>query len=821
MTEKSGFFTLRTIRAKFLVLIIPLVLISTIIVFGLFEFNARREANLRLHDKLDKLVEIQSSVVAESLWNVADEQIKLILAALAIDPDVKGAVVFDEDDLPVGMAGQTDRMDEEAFYADKEIVYVYDKEPQVIGGLAISLTDAQIRADSRTRLLLASGLAGFLLLSVVSSALIANRRTIGIPLERLLESINRSQHEGERPPVDWRSRDEIGDVVSAFNEMQERQQAHEAELRDARDKLEQRVEERTKALALATEQAKKAERLVTDAIESISEGFTLFDAEDKLVLSNSRYDELLYPGSVAPQPGDSYETIIIRSVREGLIEDAQSDKDSWLAERLERHRNPSGLHVQRRSGGRWLQISERKTEDGGMVAVYTDVTELKRTEQALREKTEFLQLTEVITRAANEAANLDEALQIALDQVCAHTGWPVGHVYMFDESAGDLAPTTIWHLDDTQQFETFRRVTEATRFAAEVGLPGRVLASGEPAWIFDVTKDPNFPRAKLATDIGVRAGAAFPVLVGPKVAAVLEFFSAEAVEAYQPLLEVMAQIGTQLGRVIERTQAEEQLLAAKELAEGATRSKSQFLANMSHELRTPLNVILGVSELMQEDAEDQGLEDFLESLDHVSREGKHLLHLIEEILDLSKIEAGKLEFRLEDFDVAALVRDAAVAAQPLADKNANRLVVHCPDDIGAMRADPLRVRQVVLNLLSNACKFTEQGEVTLAAAPDRVDGTDWLEITVSDTGIGMTPEQTEKLFQEFTQADESMTRKYGGTGLGLAISRRLCRMMGGDIGLTSTPGEGTTCTVRLPLVVELPAEGSEDRPASAECPADN
>jgi signal transduction histidine kinase len=212
---------------------------------------------------------------------------------------------------------------------------------------------------------------------------------------------------------------------------------------------------------------------------------------------------------------------------------------------------------------------------------------------------------------------------------------------------------------------------------------------------------------------------------------------------------------------------------------------------------------------MQEEAEEQGLEDFLESLDHVSREGKHLLHLIEEILDLSKIEAGKLEFRLEDFDVAALMRDAAVAVQPLADKNANQLVVNCPEDIGAMHADPMRVRQVVLNLLSNACKFTEQGEVTLDAARERADGTDWLTITVSDTGIGMTPEQSAKLFQDFTQADASMTRKYGGTGLGLAISRRLCRMMGGEISLTSEPGEGTTFTARLPLAGTLPAEGSE------------
>jgi signal transduction histidine kinase len=375
-----------------------------------------------------------------------------------------------------------------------------------------------------------------------------------------------------------------------------------------------------------------------------------------------------------------------------------------------------------------------------------------------------------------------------------------------------LEPTKLWHLDDAEKFATFRKVTEVTRFPSGVGLPGRVLASGRPAWIVDVTKDKNFPRAKLATEIGVKGGFAFPVLVGREVVAVMEFFSDEATEIYEPLLDFMAQIGTQLGRVVERTRAQEHLLDAKERAEAATEAKSSFLANMSHELRTPLNVILGVAELMQEDAEEQDLEDFLEPLEHVSREGKHLLHLINEILDLSKIEAGKLEIRPEDFDIATLMQGAEVAAQPLADKNGNQLVVHCPEDIGVMHADPLRVRQIILNLLSNACKFTEQGEITLDASRERADGADWLKITVADTGIGMTPEQTEKLFQEFTQADASTSRKYGGTGLGLAISRRLCHLLGGDIGLTSAPDEGTTFTVRLPMVTEAQYGATESNP---------
>jgi PAS domain S-box-containing protein len=494
----------------------------------------------------------------------------------------------------------------------------------------------------------------------------------------------------------------------------------------------------------------EARSQLVDAIESFSEGFVLYDSEDRLVLCNRRFKELWGYSESDAAPGVPWDDLIRLDAERGTVIAKQSDQEADERDLLEWRKERRGsIEVQFRDG-RWVTIRDRKTATGGTVSIQSEITELKQAEAELAEKSEFLKLNQVITRAANEAASAEKAMRIALDQVCGHTGWPVGHVYLFDESEGDLAPTTIWHLDEPGRFQSFRDATEATRFAPGVGLPGRVFESGAPALIPDVTKDPNFPRAQLVSDIGVKGAFAFPVLVGPKVAAVLEFFSDRAAEPDEPLLEVMAQIGTQLGRVIERTQAEEQLLAAKELAEGATQAKSQFLANMSHELRTPLNVILGVSEIMQEDAEEQGLEDFLESLGHVSREGKHLLHLIEEILDLSKIEAGKLEFRLEDFDAAALVREAAVAAQSLADKNANKLTVHCPEDIGAMHADPLRVRQVVLNLLSNACKFTEQGEVTLAAASDRVDGADWLEITVSDTGIGMTPEQSAKLFQEFT-----------------------------------------------------------------------
>jgi signal transduction histidine kinase/CheY-like chemotaxis protein len=243
--------------------------------------------------------------------------------------------------------------------------------------------------------------------------------------------------------------------------------------------------------------------------------------------------------------------------------------------------------------------------------------------------------------------------------------------------------------------------------------------------------------------------------------------------------------------------------------EVASRHKSQFLANMSHELRTPMNAIIGVSEMLLEDARDLGRADEVEPLERVLRAGRHLLALINDILDLSKIEAGKMDLHLEAFAVAPLVADVAATVRPLVEKNGNRLTVQCAPDLGAIRADPTRVRQALLNLASNAAKFTEQGAIAMTATRSREANGDWVEIVVADTGIGMSEEQTGRLFQDFTQADASTTRRYGGTGLGLAISRRFCRMMGGDITVRSTPGVGSTFAIRLPIDAVLTGPGPQ------------
>jgi PAS domain S-box-containing protein len=266
--------------------------------------------------------------------------------------------------------------------------------------------------------------------------------------------------------------------------------------------------------------------------------------------------------------------------------------------------------------------------------------------------------------------------------------------------------------------------------------------------------------------------------------------------------------------ITERKQVEEELYRAKEAAEAASRAKTTFLTNMSHELRTPLTSILGYSELLKMRTADRGLPDFASDLDRIRSAGNHLLALISDILDLSKIEAGKLELYLETFDVPALVHYAASTVRPQVDRNANTLEVYCPDDLGRMRADMTRVQQILFNLLSNAAKFTDRGRITMRVSRESTEDNqagltqnsalktqNWFIFEVSDTGIGMTDEQMSGLFTEFMQADASTTRKYGGTGLGLALSARFCRMMGGDLSVESQIGKGSVFTVRLPTVV--------------------
>ena len=258
-----------------------------------------------------------------------------------------------------------------------------------------------------------------------------------------------------------------------------------------------------------------------------------------------------------------------------------------------------------------------------------------------------------------------------------------------------------------------------------------------------------------------------------------------------------------LGREVrERKRAELALAGAKEAADAANRAKSAFLANMSHELRTPMNAILGYSEMLVEEAEDLGQEDFIPDLKKINQAGSHLLALINDVLDLSKIESGKMQAFAEDIDVATLIDEVIATAQPLIAKNGNRLEIERDEQqLGTAHQDLTKIRQSLLNLLSNAAKFTHDGQITLCVQRAQEGGVDWLTFAVSDTGIGIPADKIDHVFEEFSQADESTTRDYGGTGLGLAISRRFCRLLGGTLTVKSQPGEGSTFTILLPAIL--------------------
>jgi PAS domain S-box-containing protein len=265
----------------------------------------------------------------------------------------------------------------------------------------------------------------------------------------------------------------------------------------------------------------------------------------------------------------------------------------------------------------------------------------------------------------------------------------------------------------------------------------------------------------------------------------------------------------------ERKRFEQETVAAKETAEAANRTKSQFLANMSHELRTPLNAIIGYSEMLIEDAAETAPES-LPDVEKIHKAGKHLLALINDILDLSKVEAGKMTVYLEEFGVGELVRDIAATTRPIVEQNGNRLELVAGDDLGVMTADATKVRQNLLNLISNAAKFTHDGTVTLTVRRAPRDGVDGRVFEVADTGVGISAEQQARLFEPFSQADASTTRRYGGTGLGLAITRRFCALLGGSVNVESEIGRGSVFEMWLPAVAPAPVLRAPDRAAQVE-----
>ena len=329
---------------------------------------------------------------------------------------------------------------------------------------------------------------------------------------------------------------------------------------------------------------------------------------------------------------------------------------------------------------------------------------------------------------------------------------------------------------------------------------GLLTETHEPSQQADLRDQPSSPVNDTILRAGYRARLVVPFMRFGDVVGALVVRRKAPGEFTTNIVELLQTFAAQSALAIQNARMFSEIDEKSRQLQMASQHKSQFLANMSHELRTPLNAIIGVSEMLREDAE--AAKQDLEPLDRVLGAGRHLLALINDILDLSKIEAGRMELQLEHFALTPLIDNVVKTIEPLAAKNGNQIAVHCDAAIGTLHADQMRLRQALLNLMSNANKFTEKGTITIAARQGQENGRDWITIAVADTGIGMTPEQMGKLFQEFCQADASTMRKYGGTGLGLAISKRFCQMMGGDITVESQPSRGSTFTIRLPRIVE-------------------
>ena len=440
---------------------------------------------------------------------------------------------------------------------------------------------------------------------------------------------------------------------------------------------------------------------------------------------------------------------------------------------------------------------------------------IEETEQARDEAT---QLQEVTAQLAS-TTDMDSILNLISEKAQELLNSDTCGITRYDPEKGGLVlpPATASAINSDLGVD----------YVAPLGIStaGRAFADRRPAWspdyLLDEVLQSNPTVMKdLVEKLGLRSGLSVPIIIRDEAYGTLTVNFYETHEFTDGEIQLLSTLADSAAVAIGNARFIEETQHARDDAEEANKTKSQFLANMSHELRTPLNAIIGYSEMLQEEAQDLGNEEFDEDLERINGAGKHLLGLINDVLDISKIEAGGMDIYLETFSIAPMIQEVVTTIHPLVTKNSNTLEIECPESIGYIHADMTKVRQGLFNLLSNASKFTDQGTIALRVSRETNDGQDWINFAVTDTGIGMTEEQMENLFQAFAQAEASTTRRFGGTGLGLAITRHFCEMMGGAVLVTSEPGQGSTFTMKLPAVaVEGKESPSQASPSQAEAVA--
>jgi PAS domain S-box-containing protein len=459
-----------------------------------------------------------------------------------------------------------------------------------------------------------------------------------------------------------------------------------------------------------------------------------------------------------------------------------------------------------------ISLSPIETEDGTLVASsLRDITERKQAEEelkALNANVETQRRTEIALNKLSELLRCEQEM-CNLASVIVHE---LAH-YL------DLQFVALFVLRNSNIYEReaaygYPKQGGIDKFESGDGLLGQAVVDATP---LKVDKVPEYAQLALGPGtVSLNSLLIYPLVHDETVVGVLELGSLNPLDKGQQdwLEKAREGLAVTIRLVLDleqRNRAEKELAEAKEAAEKANKAKSGFLANMSHELRTPMNAILGYSEMLMEDAEDVGQEDFIPDLKKIHQAGNHLLSLINDVLDLSKIESGRMEAFAEDIDVGTLIDQVAGTAQPLMTRNNNKFKIERGEQLGNAHQDITKLRQSLLNMLSNAAKFTHEGTITLRAERMSQAGGEWLMFSVSDTGIGIPADKLGHIFEEFSQADTSTTRDYGGTGLGLPISRRFCQMLGGDLTVKSSAGEGSTFTMRVPVLLpgtdeEAPAE---------------
>lgn len=553
---------------------------------------------------------------------------------------------------------------------------------------------------------------------------------------------------------------------------------------------------------------KSLEEIYHSLVQNMGEGAGIVDAEEHFTFVNPAAEELFGVG-----PGE----LIGQRITDFLSPEQRAIVDQQTAERRQGRKSTYELEIVRPDGERRTvlvtasPLAEHPAAYIGALGIFRDISEQKRADTNLKKRVNELQLLNQIVQTLTQVTDLPEALGYVAREIAELLQASNCGIALLNEEQTGLRVVA----------QHRRRLDQPDATGVVIPLEGNqatqhVLSTLKPVMVLNAQSNPVIaPANEIMQRQFTQCLLIAPLLARGKVIGTIGVDLDNPNRQFTPdEIRLVETIAGQISGVIEMTRLYSEALQARQAAERANRTKSAFLANTSHELRTPLTVIIGYSEILLDMAAKNGLPYFVERLEKIHASGLHLLTLINSILDLSKIEAGRLEIKPEIFALDPILEEIVASIRPLVEKNRNRFELEisaapgstpdaAPGSIsgaapGSMYSDPLRIRQVMLNLLSNACKFTQDGQITLKVTETHIEERAWLHFAVIDTGIGISAEQMEYLFQPFSQAEESTARRYGGTGLGLVISKQLSEMMGGAIDVVSQPGRGSTFTLHLP-----------------------